>query len=326
MIPPPRMGPRGPPCPGPQRPRLGLLGLRGGAPTAQNHPGHSPGRGTRTPGALLMFAVRACRNSPRVPHSDRKGTAVAETRSSMRQRTEDEEHPAPATTADHLAVPEPHGEVGLVGSLVAATYERALGSAGDAPALWGYRALSWLSGHLAAMHRAVYPAARRRLGENQQLLRRCRAEARETAWALRVLQSHLAGDGGTGARQPGIADTWLQQCLDEYRSAEHALIAWLQARLTAQEHEHLAAAYRAALTRAPTRPHPRGPHTGWPGHAAFRFHALWDGLLDGVDSRPGVRRTERSTPVRARPPSPQLPRRPGGALPADKAAGDALPG
>jgi hypothetical protein len=254
----------------------------------------------------------------------------------MHQRTEGDEHPALTTTADHPAVPEPRAghqagqepgrDAGQVAALVAATYERALGSTGDGPALWGYRALAWLSGHLAAMHRAVYPAARRRLGENQQLLQRCRAEARETAWALRVLQSHLAGDGGTGAREPGIADTWLQQCLDEYRSAEHALIAWMHKRLTAQEHEHLAAAYRAALTHAPTRPHPRGPHTGWPGHAAFRFHALWDGLLDAVDSRPGVRRTERSTPVRAWPPPPQLPRRPGGVLPADNAAGDVLPG
>ena len=302
----------------------------------QNHPGHSPGRGTRPPVALLMFAVRACRSSPRVPHSDRKGTAVAENRSSMRQRTEDEVRSAPTTPADHPAIPEPReghqavqepgGGIGPIGALVAATYERALGSAGDGPALWGYRALAWLSGHLAAMQRAVYPAARRRLGENQQLLQRCRAEARETAWALRVLQSHLAGDGGTGARQPGIADTWLQQCLDEYRCAEHALIAWMQERLTAPEQEHLAAAYRGALTHAPTRPHPRGPHTGWPGHAAFRFHALWDGLLDGVDSRPGVRRTQRSAPARAWPASPQLPRRPGGILPEDNAAGDALPG
>ena len=210
----------------------------------------------------------------------------------MRQRTEDEEHPAPITIADNPAVPEPRdrhqgdpelgGDTGQIAALVAATYERALGSTGDGPALWGYRALAWLSGHLAAMQRAVYPAARRRLGENQQLLRRCRAEARETAWALRVLQSHLAGDGGTGAREAGIADTWLQQCLDEYRSAEHTLIAWMHERLTAQEDEHLAAAYRAALTHAPTRPHPRGPHSGWPGLVAFRFHALWDGLLDGV--------------------------------------------
>lgn len=264
----------------------------------------------------------------------------------MRQRTVDEEQPAatrasaPAAaaasaTADYPAVPEPWDghragqepgrDTGQIAALIAVTYERALGSTGDGPARWGYPALAWLSGHLAAMHQAVYPAARRRLGQNQSLLHRCRAEAGETAWALRVLQSHLAGDGGTGARQPGIAGTWLQQCLAEYRSAEHTLIGWMQDRLTAQEHEQLAAAYRAALARAPTRPHPRGPHSGWPGRTAFRFHAAWDSLLDGLDSRPGVRRTERSAPVRAWPPRAQLPRRPGGALPADNAAGDARP-
>jgi hypothetical protein len=47
---------------------LRLIGPRGRVPMTQNHPGHSPGRGTRTPAALLMFAVRACRSSPRVPH------------------------------------------------------------------------------------------------------------------------------------------------------------------------------------------------------------------------------------------------------------------
>ncbi len=140
------------------------------------------------------------------------------------------------------------------------------------------------------MHRAVYPAARQRLGDDQQLLQRCRAESRETAWALHVLQGHLAGDGGTTARQPGVVHLWLEECLDEYRSAEQALITWMHERLTAREHDQLAAGYRAALARAPTRPHPRGPHSRWPGRVAFRLHALCDGLLDAVDSRPGVGR------------------------------------
>ena len=238
----------------------------------------------------------------------------------MNLRAEGREHPGPSKAADHPAVPEPRdgqqadhqwsGGIGQIAALVEATYERALGSSGDGPAVWGYGTVARLSGHLAAMHRAVYPAARRQLGENQQVLLRCRAEARETAWALRVLQSHLTGDGGTSAREPGTVDRWLQQCLDEYRSAEQTLITRIQPRLTSQEHERLAAGYRAALTRAPTRPHPRGPHAGWPGRIAFRVHALWDGLLDAVDSRPGVSRPERGRYWLSGGPATEEPRRP----------------
>jgi hypothetical protein len=204
-------------------------------------------------------------------------------------------------TADQAAVPEPgdghqtdlesSSTNGPIGAVIDATYEGAVGSNGGAP-VWGYRAVARLSGHLAAMHRAVYPAAGRCLGEDQHLLRRCRAGARETAWALRVLQSHLTGDGVLAARQPGTGHLWLEECLDEYRSAEQALIAWMQVRLTTLECEHLALGYRAAFRRAPTRPHPRRPHSGWPGRMAFRLHAFWDGVLDGVDSRPGVARPD----------------------------------
>jgi hypothetical protein len=180
---------------------------------------------------------------------------------------------------------------GPIGALVAATYEEAVRSTDGAP-VWGYRAVARLSGHIAAMQRAVYPAAGRRLGDDRQLLQRCRAEARETGWALRVLQSHLTGDGAIVAREPGTVQLWLEECLDEYRSAEQALIGWMQEQLTTLECEHLALGYRAALRRAPTRPHPRGPHSGWPGRIAFRLHVFWDGVLDGVDSRPGVGRPD----------------------------------
>lgn len=81
---------------------------------------------------------------------------------------------------------------------------------------------------------------------------------------------------------------WLGQCLTAYRSAERALVTWMQDRLTADQHEQPAVGYRATLARAPTRPHPRGPHAGWPGCLAFRFQARWDAVLDAMDSRPGV--------------------------------------
>jgi len=142
------------------------------------------------------------------------------------------------------------------------------------------------------MQRAVYPAASRRHGENQHLLKECRARARETGWALRLLECHLAGEAAAVGREPGTVQAHLGQCLDAYQSAERALVTGMEERLTASESEQLALGYRAALARAPTRPHPRGPHAGWPGQIAFRLHAFWDGVLDAIDSRPGVARPE----------------------------------
>lgn len=180
---------------------------------------------------------------------------------------------------------------GQISQLIEAAYGAAPQRRGEGtPPAWGHPAVVRLSGHLAAMQRTVYPAARRRLGGDRDLLRECRAHARETGWALRLLHCHLAGDGAAGGRKPEHVHGWLEQCLAGYRPAERALVAWMEDRLTTGEREQLALGYRAALARAPTRPHPRGPHAGWPGWLAFRLHAFWDGVLDGVNSRPGAAR------------------------------------
>jgi hypothetical protein len=177
--------------------------------------------------------------------------------------------------------------------LVEAAYDTTpLRSGGSAPVAWGHPAVARLSGHLAVMQRTVYPAARRRPGADLHLLRDCRAHARETGWALRLLHGHLAGETIAAGREPEAVHGWLHQCLAGYRPAERALVAWMEERLSAGEHEHLARVYRSALARAPTRPHPRGPHAGWPGRFAFRLHAFWDGVLDGVESRPGAARRD----------------------------------
>jgi hypothetical protein len=182
---------------------------------------------------------------------------------------------------------------GQIAQLIEAAYGSTPQRRGEsAPLAWGHPAVARLSGHLAAMQRTVYPAARRRLGEDLHLLRECRAHARETGWALRLLHCHLAGDGAAGGRKPENVHGWLEHCLDRYRPAERALVARMEERLTAGEREQLAHGYHAALVRAPTRPHPRGPHTGWPGRVAFRLHGFWDGVLDAMDSRPGGARPD----------------------------------
>ena len=54
--------------------------------------------------------------------------------------------------------------------------------------------------------------------------------------------------------------------------------------------EMLARHYQRALTRAPTRPHPRCPRSGTRGMIALWLHGRWDRVLDTMDSRAGVGR------------------------------------
>jgi len=123
----------------------------------------------------------------------------------------------------------------------------------------GNRAVAGLSGHLAAMRRAVYPVARRRLGENQHLLTECNAEAREAEWALRLLECHLSGEAAAAGREFDTVHMWLRQCLDAYQAAERALVGRVEERLTAPEREQLAP---RIPRRARPRPQPPAPARG----------------------------------------------------------------
>ena len=152
----------------------------------------------------------------------------------------------------------------------------------------GYRAIARLSAHLAAMWRAVYPRADGQFGADGRLRAACLSRAREVEWTLRLLQCQLSGEVSTIGHSAAAVVTLLVQRLDSYRSAERALVTWLEDQLAAEGREKLARKYRRALTRTPTRPHPRCPRTGPLRHVAFWLHGRWDRLLDTMDSRPGV--------------------------------------
>jgi len=152
----------------------------------------------------------------------------------------------------------------------------------------GYRAIARLSGHLAAMWRTVYPQAAGRLGADGQLRAVCLSRGREVEWTLRLFQCHLSGDVSAVGRPAASVRTLLAQRLDSYRSAERALVTWLEDQLAADGREKLARKYRRALIHAPTRPHPRCPRSGPLCHAGFWLHGRWDRVLDTMDSRPGV--------------------------------------
>ena len=116
----------------------------------------------------------------------------------------------------------------------------------------------------------------------------CLTRGREVEWTLRLFQCQLSGEVSAVGRSATAVLTMLAQRLDSYRSAERALVTWLEDQLAAEGREKLARKYRRALTHAPTRPHPRCPRTGPLGQAGFWLHGRWDRVLDTMDSRPGV--------------------------------------
>ncbi len=152
----------------------------------------------------------------------------------------------------------------------------------------GYRAIARLSGHLAAMWRTVYPSAASHPGGGGPLRAACLRRAREVEWTLRHLECQLSGEVSAAGRPPLATRTALARHLDSYQAAERALVSWLEDQLDAEHQEKLARRYRRALSRAPTRPHPRCARSGPLCRPAFWLHGRWDRFLDAVDSRSGV--------------------------------------
>jgi len=151
-----------------------------------------------------------------------------------------------------------------------------------------YTAIARLSGHLAAMWRTVYPLAATRFGADRQLRAVCLRRARTVAWTLRLLECQLSGEASVVGRPVTAVPARLAEHLGSYRTAEQALVTWIEDRLTAARRDQLARDYRRALTRAPTRPHPRCPRTGPLRCVAFWLYCRWDRVLDTMDARPGV--------------------------------------
>jgi hypothetical protein len=153
-----------------------------------------------------------------------------------------------------------------------------------------FTAIARLSGHLAAMWRAVYPSPGGRLGADRQLRAACLRRARTVGWTLRLLECQLSGEASSVGLPVTAVSATLAEHLGSYRSAEQALITWLEDQLPAEGRDKLALGYGRALSHAPTRPHPRCPRTGPLRCVAFWLFGRWDRVLDTMDSRPGVGR------------------------------------
>jgi hypothetical protein len=189
----------------------------------------------------------------------------------------------PTQPTGHVTPPASEGHLR---SCLEELYGAALCALADPDPAGGYQAISQLSGHLAAMRRAVVPVARRQPGTGTWLVAACLASARQAEWALRRFECLLSGQSHAVRLPPGSIPALLEQRLGDYRAAEQAMLTRLDGWLTAAEHGQLAAGYRTAFHGAPTRPHPRCPHTGPVAGLMFRICARLDRVLDAVDSRP----------------------------------------
>lgn len=129
----------------------------------------------------------------------------------------------------------------------------------------------------------MYPQAASWPGADGQLRAACLRHGREVEWTLRLFQCQLSGEVSAVGRSAASVLTLLAQHLDSYRSAERALVAWLEDQLAAESREKLARKYRRALAHAPTRPHPRCPRTGPLCRVGFWLHGRWDRVLDTMD-------------------------------------------
>lgn len=194
--------------------------------------------------------------------------------------------------ADTPSTPPLNGRTGNAGTqihlraYVEELYDTALEGLAHPDRDRGHQAIAHLSGHLAAMRRAVLPVASRNSGAGTGLAAACRAEGREAERALRGYECLLSGQSRAVKAPPGSAWGRLEQRLGHYRTAEHAILTGLDRWLSPGEHHRLTAHYRTVLANAPTRPHPRCPHTGPFAGLAFRLCVYRDRVLDTMDSRP----------------------------------------
>jgi len=188
---------------------------------------------------------------------------------------------------------QPRHDVRSVVTHAEAEAERLLATAGTAP----LDIVAWLSAHIAALDRAVYPVAKRVLPDGSDVVSKHREITGRITRTLRVIERHHSGDAlASGLSSDKLFDG-LRDLVEEHHRAESALMDRLVDALDPPAQTALMSSYESALEHAPTRPHPHLSHGG----LMFRLDGFRDRILDAMDGRhvPVPRLTkERITPGR----------------------------
>jgi len=158
-------------------------------------------------------------------------------------------------------------------------------------------AVAWASAHLAALERTLVPLARRLGHESRAETAEIRRLGRRLHLELRRLEQRSSGDALIARSDPRALRARVVDRLEEFTTAETAMLTRLFAELGSDVTAVAVAAYSRSLGVAPTRPHPHTPHRGLLGAVAFRVEALRDRVLNTMDGRhvpvPRPRRTVR---------------------------------
>jgi hypothetical protein len=155
--------------------------------------------------------------------------------------------------------------------------ERLLDTAGTAP----LDVVAWLSAHIAALDRAVYPVAKHALADGQQVVAKLREITARLTRILRVVERRHSGDVLASGLNSDRLFTSLRTLVDEHHIAQNQLVDRLVDTLSEAEQSELIRSYESALEHAPTRPHPHLSRGG----LMFRLDSLRDRILDAMDGR-----------------------------------------
>jgi hypothetical protein len=192
----------------------------------------------------------------------------------MPSSTESSSTGSPSTDAEAATPPR---DLESVVDFAEAEAERLLDTDGAAP----LDVVAWLSAHLAALDRTVYPVAKRAIPDGPRLVAQQREVSGRLARLLRVVERRHSGDVLASGLSSDRLTTSLRTLLDEHHATEREMLDRLATALDDDAKTALVESYESAMRHAPTRPHPHLSRGG----LMFRFDSLRDRILDAMDGR-----------------------------------------
>jgi hypothetical protein len=156
-----------------------------------------------------------------------------------------------------------------------------------------------ISAHLAAMESVVNPVARRRLPDGHAVVATQLRLARRIERLMRAMEGRVHGDNIAMPMSLRDAQRDLAEMIDSYLDAEADLARRLDEVLDDGRRRSLVHAFRTAMERAPTRPHPYTPHVRGMSRLTHRLCYVWDAAFDVMDNRvvPAMRPPRRLSPL-----------------------------
>jgi hypothetical protein len=145
--------------------------------------------------------------------------------------------------------------------------------------------LAIASKHLNAVDATLLPAAKKRLPDGSHVVHAYLHSARH----LEVMLAHVKARlyGSVFEAHHHWTEVWadVDEALTSHRNCELDLAVQLTGAMEAGELDELTERLHRSESKAPTRPHPYAPHTGFPGLVARRVMHAVDSFWDTAEGR-----------------------------------------